>query len=217
MLRKLLVQLIGRLIENASWIFFRFFCRGKIIGINNLPEEPYVVAANHVSYFDWLVLHSFYKKILKKEIIFIAKKRLFDNGILGLLVEYAKSINVNQDKVTISFVKATVNVMNERKILGIFPEGKRTEDGKLSKGLPGVIKIAQTKNVPIVPVGLNGFFDILPKDKRIPRIRKCSIVIGDPMNFEKKPKSEIANDEIEDDLRRLMCKIAELTDQEYNY
>lgn len=217
LLTKRIRWLLGRLALDTAWIFFRYFCKGKIVNLDKLPQAPYIIAANHVSYFDWLVLHSAFRKLLKIDVIFIAKKRLFNSGYLKIIVEYAKCINVDQENITSSFIKSAVNVTKEKKVLGIFPEGKRSENGKLVKAYPGAVRIAQITSVPIVPIGLNGFFDILPKGKKIPRIKKCSIVIGDSLIFKKKSKDEKNCINKEDDTRLLMMKIAELTNQKYNY
>ena len=92
-------------------------------------------------------------------------------------------------------------------VLGIFPEGTRSRDGKIHDGYTGVIKFARKYNVPILPVGIKGTFDAFSPHMKIPRIKKCSIKIGPVYNI------GIFNDEME--IKILMERIAILADEVY--
>jgi 1-acyl-sn-glycerol-3-phosphate acyltransferase len=203
----------GQFHTNFSWYFFKYMCRGKVYNVDNLIDPPYIIAANHVSYMDWSVLFGLFRKTIKNDIVFIAKKKLFENAYFKLLMEYSHSIFVDQEKVDKEFLKSVYRVANTGKVIGIFPEGKRTEDGKLIKAFPGVGKIALMTGLSVIPVGLNGFYEMQPKGAAIPRIANASINIGKPIRFSKKD-NEI---DAESYTRIIMKRIASLTNQEYNF
>ena len=101
--------------------------------------------------------------------------------------------------------------------MGIFPEGTRSINGKLLEGQTGITRLALMNRVPVVPVGLNGFYDILPKGKKFPRINKLVIDIGEPIYLDQYYGKKLAENEIESITRLIMTQIGHLTNQEYNY
>ncbi|WP_088189717.1 lysophospholipid acyltransferase family protein [Desulfosporosinus sp. FKA] len=207
-------------IEYVSWWFigpFLMLCKSELRNYDNLPAEPFIMAFNHVSYLDWFILYPFFNKIKNKRIIFIGKKRLFEHRLFKHFMEYAKVICVDQENVNRAFFVQVRKILKEGNILGIFPEGTRSEDGKLIKGQSGVTRLALMNKVPVVPVGLNGFYEILPKGKKIPRIHKLVIDIGEPIYLDQYYGKKLAENEIECITRLIMTQIGQLTHQEYNY
>lgn len=71
--------------------------------------------------------------------------------------------------------------------------------------------------VPVIPVGLNGFYDMLPKGKKIPRIKKLSIDIGEPIYLNKFHGKKLGKTDIDDITRTIMMSIGELTNQKYDF
>lgn len=203
----------GNIVEISSWLFFKYLCRGKLSGIENLPQGPFILVSNHVSYADWLILYSVFKRVLKRRISFLAKKRLFQPIAWRLLMQHSGAIYLDQDKVDKQTLKNIYSTLSDQNIVGIFPEGKRSESGKLIKARDGVAKLALLAKVPVVPVGLNGFYEILPKGKKIPKICRCSIDIGMPMFFKKSKSSS----DLTSITRQIMCEVARLTHQEYSF
>ena len=208
------------LIDYVLWRFIRRFlllCKLELRNYDNLPNEPCIMAINHVSYLDWLILYPYFNKIKKREIFFIGKKRLFEHRLFKHLMEYANVICVDQEKVDKAFLSQVRKILRDGNTLGIFPEGTRSEDGKLIKGQSGVTRLALMNKVPVVPVGLNGFYDILPKGKKLPRISKVFIDIGKPIYLDQYYGKNLAENEIERITRLIMTQIGQLTNQEYNY
>lgn len=208
------------LIDYVLWPSFQRFlllCKLELRNYDNLPNEACIMAFNHVSYLDWLILYPYFNKIKKKEIFFIGKKRLFEHRLFKHLMEYANVICVDQENVDKAFISQVRKILRDGNILGIFPEGTRSEDGKLIKGQSGVTRLALMNKVPVVPVGLNGFYDILPKGKKIPRISKLVIDIGEPIYLDQYYGKNLADNEIERITRLIMTQIGQLTNQEYNY
>ena len=208
------------LCEYVVWCFIRPFlllCKSELRNYDNLPDQSCIMAFNHVSYLDWFIIYPFFNKKKKKRIIFIGKKKLFEHRLFKHFMEYANVICVDQEKVTKAFLLQARKILKEGNILGIFPEGTRSEDGKLIKGQPGITRLALMHKVPVVPVGLNGFYDILPKGKKLPRINKLVIDIGEPIYLDQYYGKKLAENEIESITRLIMTQIGQLTNQEYNY
>ena len=99
----------------------------------------------------------------------------------------------------------------------IFPEGKRSPDGKLQKAYNGSAKLALKAKVPVLPVGIIDSHEVLPKGKILPRLKRCEVKIGKLMYFykyyNKKPNEKIYLQIT----RKIMKEIAKLIGQKYNY
>ena len=216
-MKKIKELIIKKIFMNTVNVFFTRFCKGIINNQHNLIKEPSLLAFNHVSYMDWLIVFCVFYKKLNIKIIFIGKKRLFKHCLFKHLMEFGNVICVDQDNVDKEFLVKVRKSLKEGQILGIFPEGKRTEDGKLIKAQNGITRLAIMNKVPIIPVGLNGFYEILPKGKKIPRINRASIDIGKPIYLDKYYGKKIRDVEAENITRELMSKIGKLTNQNYNY
>ena len=87
----------GTLVAWSSLFYFKL-CRGTVTGLDNIPDEPCIIAANHVSYIDRLFLHSVFRLQYKRKIEFIAKKELFKPFAWRLLMIYSGSIYIDQDR-----------------------------------------------------------------------------------------------------------------------
>ncbi|OGH98314.1 MAG: hypothetical protein A2X42_09640 [Candidatus Margulisbacteria bacterium GWF2_38_17] len=211
----ILSNLVGKTLELTVWTYFTFICKGKVNHIEKLPNGPCILAFNHESYMDWMFVYDIFKRNYKKKIYFVAKKKLFTSYFFNLLMQYGNAICLNQEKVDKSSIKEILRVLKKDSgIIGIFPEGTRSRTGKLLKGYPGIVKLWKLSKVPIVPVGLNGFYEVLPPSCIIPRRFSCSIDIGTPLYYEQIVKGSHNDDFL---VSNIMQEIAKLTNQEYEF
>ncbi len=199
----------------------------KIRGIKNLPgERGFIVAANHSSHIDWLLLNVNLTGVIKKHLHIFATKKYYDNPFFRFLVELSQSIWVDmKERARTLFV--ALEYLKKGESLLIFPEGTRSPDGKIRKGQTGIAALALTAKVPIVPVGLVNTHKILPRGAFFPRFTRCEINIGEPLKFdsycEVYDEAIDQNDqtkilEIEEEVVRIIMKeIAKLSGQEYPY
>jgi 1-acyl-sn-glycerol-3-phosphate acyltransferase len=215
-----------RLVRRFFLIVLSPFLR-RINGKQNLRQQgPYVIAANHVSHLDWLLLQIHISKIIKKYIHFIATSKYFNNRIYRFLVEITQSIWRDENAPARALYIA-LQYLKHGEIVSIFPEGTRSPDGKIMKGKSGAAAFALLTKIPVIPVGLTNVHKILPRGAFIPRPARCEINIGKPLTFEafyeehdgavnQHDLKKIA--EIEEKVVRIiMQEIARLSNQEYPY
>jgi len=155
---------------------FRFFWGLKTVRKENVPlKGGYIVASNHASHLDFF----FFPCIVPHRMYYLAKKELFENPAWRLLMVSTHQIAVDRGKSDRDAFSKALEVLKRGDVLGIFPEGTRSPDGELLKGHTGVARLALMGHAPILPVGMRGIHDILPRGARVPRLgKKAEIHIG---------------------------------------
>src|SRR5262250_3450107 len=145
------------------WPLLRLF-RPWAEGTENVPRSgPAIIASNHLSFSD----HFFAPLPLPRKVVFLAKSEYFTGRGLKGLVSKAFFSGVGQIPVDRSGGEASeralatgLRVLAEGRLLGIYPEGTRSPDGRLYRGHTGVARLALESGVPVVPVGLVGTTDV---------------------------------------------------------
>src|SRR5690554_6131673 len=108
-------------------LFFKIFCRWEIRGRENIPETGrLVIMANHITYLDPPIIGA----LIKRRTHFMAKKELFRVPVLGYLLKKIGQIPVKRGSPDRSALKQALAILEEEKVLGIFPEGttRRSEE-----------------------------------------------------------------------------------------
>lgn len=190
----------------------------KVEGLENVPKSPFIIAANHSSYFDSLLLPSAVYPRIDKNIHALVNSFYWKPALTRFFLNRWEAIPVyvkekgSKKKNKKSTGKALSYLKNNELVM-IFPEGTRN-DGKLKKAYNGVARIALNAKVPVLPVGLVNTNKILRKGKMLPGLERCEVKIGKPMHFEKYKPSEKSYNKI---TRKIMKEIAKLINQKYNY
>src|SRR3989338_7631498 len=167
----------------------------EINGLNNIPVQgPFIITANHESYMDHLIIVKTFVMHLNKKIHFLSKKEHFSNPIKSIWHRWAGAIPLDRES-----------------------KGTRTLTGKLQRGKTGVARLALAARVPVVPVGLIGTFEILPKGKYIPELKKATMNIGKPLYFDKYYSKKITKKLLREITNKIMKEVAKLCKQEYNF
>ncbi|MCW2526433.1 MAG: 1-acylglycerol-3-phosphate O-acyltransferase, partial [Pseudonocardiales bacterium] len=167
--------------------------RPKVLGAENVPRQgPVIVAANHLSSLDTL----FIAVLLRRRVTFIAKAEYFSKpGVRGraMAALMAACGFIPLDRSSASAAKAAMTtglrVLAEGGVLGVYPEGTRSPDGRLYRGRTGIARLALESGAPVVPVGLVGTREVLPPDRRIPRLRSIKVKIAAPLSFSRGDRS----------------------------
>ncbi len=190
----------------------------KVSGGENLPKEGAAIfAANHASYADHLIIGAYVAKKVNRQVHFLAKKEHFDNFFKKSWHEYVGSIQLDREKKGKEALKLALKALKKGKIIGIHPEGTRSMTGKLLQGKTGVARLALKAKVPVVPIGLIGTFEMLPKGKYIPKLKRATMNIGKPMYLEKYYNKKINKRMLREVTTIIMKEIAKLSNQEYNF
>jgi len=145
-------------------IFLRVYCRIKVKGIENLPEDPpYILAPNHSSSLDYpIVAWAVGKK--RKDLYVLATKFFYDMPFARFFMKIASNLQrLDIDNDFLSGMKVAAAILKQGKSLYINPEGTRSETGIILPFRPGVGMLACELNVPIVPVYIHNalVFDLL--------------------------------------------------------
>ena len=195
----------------------------KISGVDNLPDKGgYIIAANHVSYLDiWVMYFTFLNKA-KKYMHFIAKKSLLKDVYFRLMIFFLenkdnKVIILDYENAKVAFDEAK-RILEDRGVVSIYPEGTRSLTGKIQKGKTGVVRLALDTHVPVLPMGIIGTFELMPRGKLLPKIKKnVTLNIGKPIYFDKYYKRKVTKRLLRFLTDKVMKEIAELSNQKYNY
>ena len=189
----------------------------KASGLENLPNHgPVILVANHLSYADHLIIGAYVATKANRHFHFLAKKEYF-YGYLKHWHNYVGAIPIDRQKGGKSAIKLALKAIRYGKLIIIYPEGTRSLTGKIQRAKTGVARLALMSKAPVVPIGLIGTFEILPKGKYIPRLKKAEMHIGKPMNFKNYYNRKLSKKLLREVTTKIMKEIAKLSNQKYNF
>ena len=151
----------------------------RVEGLEHLPAQgPYIVAANHHNYLDGVVLAS----ALPVPVSFLVMPRVWRATPLHpLLHRQIGSIMLNLHRPDVGALRRALRVLDQGRVIGIFPEGPFSVRGQLERGLPGVAMLALRAGVPVVPAGISGTYEALVGRRGyIPRRHPLAVRFGRP-------------------------------------
>ncbi|MFF8421582.1 lysophospholipid acyltransferase family protein [Streptomyces sp. NPDC015680] len=197
----------------------RLFFRPRIEGLEHIPEDgAAIVAGNHLSFSD----HFLMPAILKRRITFLAKAEYFTGpGVKGrLTAAFFRSIGQipvdrSGKEAGQAAIREGLGVLSRGELLGIYPEGTRSHDGRLYKGKVGVAVMAIKGQVPVVPCAMVGTFEIQPPGQVVPRIKRVTIRFGEPLDFSRYAGLENQKAAVRAVTDEIMYTILGLSGQEY--
>ena len=165
----------------------RLAFRPRIEGLDHVPSSgAAIVAGNHLSFSD----HFLMPAVLRRRITFLAKAEYFTGpGLKGRLTAFffrsAGQIPVDRSgkKAGQAAIREGLGVLARDELLGIYPEGTRSHDGRLYKGKVGVAVMALRAGAPVVPCAMIGTFEAQPPGRKIPKLHPVVIRFGEPLDF----------------------------------
>ena len=195
-------------IINAVW-------RPKIEGAENVPAHgPAIIACNHLSFLDSI----FVPALVARPVYYLGKSDYF-SGFQRYFFENVGVMPVNRgggDASEASLRKGE-EVLRAGNLLGIYPEGTRSPDGRLYRGKTGPVRLAFRTGAPIVPVGLIGMDKVLPTGAKFPKIAEVKIRFGEPIDLALRYGEDASNDRfaLRSATDELMYELMMLSGQEY--
>ncbi|WP_349904698.1 lysophospholipid acyltransferase family protein [Parafrigoribacterium humi] len=193
--------------------------RPWITGHANIPREGGVImASNHLSFIDSVFL----PLMMDRQISFLAKSdyytaRGFRGWAIKTFLKAAGMIPIDRSggKASEASLQTGLGVLARGEVLGIYPEGTRSPDGKLYRGRTGVARMILEGNVPVVPVAMIDTEKIMPVGRRIPKVGRIGIVVGEPLDFSRFQGMEGDRFVLRSITDEIMYELGRLSKQEY--
>jgi 1-acyl-sn-glycerol-3-phosphate acyltransferase len=179
-------------LKSIGWPLFRVLFAIEYHGLENVPERgAVIIAGNHPSYLD----PAFVALPIRRQVRFMAWDALFKVPLLGQLIRAlgAFPVDIRKGKGESAFHEA-LRVLNDGDVLGIFPEGQRSEQGPMGELRTGVARLAIDSGAPIVPVTIGGAYRAWPKWKRMFKPAKIVIRYHIPITISEVDRNTRAKD-----------------------
>ncbi|MFM6963861.1 MAG: lysophospholipid acyltransferase family protein [Micrococcales bacterium] len=197
----------------------RLIFRPWVRGMENIPTSgAAILASNHLSFSDSIFL----PLQTRRPVVFLAKSEYFTGkGLKGALVRwFFKStgqlpIDRSGGKASEASLNTGLGVLSQGLLLGIYPEGTRSPDGKLYRGRTGIARMALESKVSVIPVAMIDTEKVQPIGKRLPRIRRVGIVVGKPLEFSRFDGMEGDRIVLRAVTDEIMYELRKLSGQEY--
>jgi 1-acyl-sn-glycerol-3-phosphate acyltransferase len=153
--------------------------RPEYEGLEHIPETgPFILVANHSSFLDHFLLWLPIWAGRAEGVHFLTKQESFDTTLKAAWHRSSGAIPIDRDEIKPSSVREVLGVLREGGIVGIYPEGTRGPGWPLHPFKPGAFHFAIREGVPIIPVGIFGANDVLPKGATWPRKATARVVFG---------------------------------------
>jgi 1-acyl-sn-glycerol-3-phosphate acyltransferase len=173
--------------QNRNWVWrglqlllqnvFVFWLDYRARGMEQLPESGALLLSNHQSFLDPLLIGL----PLDRPVSYLARHNLFRVPVIGWVLRNTYVMPINRDAAGTESIREAVRRMQHGFLVGIFPEGTRSRDGQLGEVKPGFIALIRHGRLPVVPVGIAGGGDVMPRGALLPRRGRVRVVFGAPL------------------------------------
>ncbi len=195
------VLAVWTLVRHLFFVYFRMMYRLRYDGQANIPREgPVIYAANHQSNLDPPSIGCL---VWDRPFTSLARAGLFSNKLFGWLIRLPGAIPIRRGRSDASAIRTAIEQLQAGGCILMFPEGSRSTDGAVRQFKAGILVLVKRTKAPVVPVAVEGAYDIWPIGQRFPRLRghikvRASRAI---------PSDELLADPPEITLQRLRCQI----------
>jgi len=170
--------LLGRLIYLFALDRFHL----KMRGLENLPDKgPFLLCSNHQSYVDPLVMAGMLPWRLFRYTFALGTSDIFGKGFMRRLARWIRVVVLDPDVNLIPAMRAGFFGLSQGRILVLYPEGERSNDGKPTVFRKGAAILSIHAQAPIVPVAIEGFYEAWPRHKKFPKFANLRMVFGKPI------------------------------------
>jgi 1-acyl-sn-glycerol-3-phosphate acyltransferase len=197
----------------------RVLFRPWVRGMENIPASgAAILASNHLSFSDSIFL----PLQTRRPVVFLAKSEYFTGrGLKGALTRwFFKStgqlpIDRSGGKASEASLNTGLGVLEQGSLLGIYPEGTRSPDGRLYRGRTGIARMVLEAKVPVIPVAMIDTEKVQPIGQKMPKIRRIGIVVGKPLDFSRFDGMEGDRIVLRAVTDEIMYELRKLSGQEY--
>jgi 1-acyl-sn-glycerol-3-phosphate acyltransferase len=177
--RNVVWRTIQTLLQNVFVFWLQYRARGE----DQLPIGGGLLLINHQSFLDPLLVGL----PLHRPVSFVARDNLFRVPVIGWILRSTYVMPIRREAAGSESLRICLQQLEQGRLVGIFPEGTRSSDGQLSPLKPGFIALVRRSPAPVIPVGLAGAFEALPRRARWLRPSRVRVVFGRPT-----PPAELA-------------------------
>ena len=193
--------------------------RPWVTGVENIPRTGgLILASNHLSFIDSVFL----PLVIDRRIYFLAKSDYFTGrGIKGFFTKAFFNgtgmlpIDRSGGKASEASLNTGLRVLAQGEVLGIYPEGTRSPDGKMYRGRTGVARMILEGHVPVIPVAMIDTEKVMPIGTKIPKVRRIGIVFGEPLDFSRFEGMESDRFILRSVTDEIMYELSRISGQEY--
>ncbi|WP_156759269.1 lysophospholipid acyltransferase family protein [Microbacterium karelineae] len=193
--------------------------RPWITGAEHVPKQgAAILASNHLSVVDSIFL----PLMLDRTMSFLAKAEYFTGtGLKGWATKWFMKgtgqipIDRSGGSASEAALNTALQVIGRGDLLGIYPEGTRSPDGRLYKGRTGLARMALVAKVPVIPVVMVDTDTMLPIGSSLPRIMRVGMVVGEPLDFSRYEGLEDDRFVLRSVTDEIMVALQQLGGQEY--
>jgi len=197
-------------------VLFRPWVRGS----EKIPTDgAAILASNHLSFSDSIFL----PLMLRRPVVFLAKSEYFTGkGIKGTISRWffkgtgQLPIDRSGGKASEAALNTGLGVLSQGQLLGIYPEGTRSPDGRLFRGRTGIARMVLEAKVPVFPVAMIDTEKVQPIGRKFPRIRRIGVVVGEPLDFSRFTGMEGDRLVLRAVTDEILYELMKLSGQEYN-
>ncbi len=154
----------------------------KVRGLEKLPQNgPYILSSNHQSYIDPIVLAAVMPYSIFDKMFAVGTSDIFGKGIMRQVARWIKVVVLDPDANLVPAMRAGAYGLKQGKILILYPEGERSIDGTPRIFKKGAAILSIHMQVPIVPIAIEGFYEVWPRNVGYQGPHPLKMVFGDPI------------------------------------
>jgi 1-acyl-sn-glycerol-3-phosphate acyltransferase len=170
-------------VRSILWLLFKLFYRIKTFGSENVPATgPIIYVSNHQSHFDPIIVGL---PVGDRPFSGMARATLFQNKLLAWVMRSIGAVELDRDRPDASAMKKALEELQAGRCVLIFPEGTRTRDGRIGEFQRGAMLLIKRSGAKVVPVALEGAFDLWPTGQKYPKLRgRIAVQVAPPISAE---------------------------------
>lgn len=170
---------VWRVIRLTLRNVFGFWMKYRARGIEGLPEGGAIFLINHQSFLDPLLVGL----PLRRPVSYLARDTLFPVPLVGWVLRNTYVMPIRRDAATTESLRESIRRVEQGFYVGIFPEGTRSRDGTVGDFKPGFVALLRRCRAPLVPIGIAGAMEVMPRGAVFPRPRRVHVQFGTPIPF----------------------------------
>lgn len=169
------------MIQVFCQLFFVVWFRFRTKGMENLPPSGALLLINHQSFLDPLLVGVG----LRRPVSYLARDNLFRVPVVGWVLRNTYVMPISRESAGTESLRESIRRMEHGFLVGIFPEGTRSDDGQVGDLKPGFLALVRRAGVPVIPVGVAGAFEAFPRGAWFPRRSLIRVVYGTPLEADR--------------------------------